>query len=157
MTHAFTVSAVIPGSPQEIYDAWLDGRSHAQMTGSAKATASKKVGGKFTAWDGYINGRNIKLVPGKRIVQSWRTTEFTAGEEDSQIEVTLKKAPRGSRVTLRHSNIPDHHKGYRSGWGSHYFAPMKAYFGALAFKTPRRAAKPVGRVKKATKKTAKKK
>lgn len=154
MTHAFTVSAVIPASPKEIYDAWLDGRQHAQMTGSAKASASTKVGGKFTAWDGYISGRNLTLVPGRKIVQAWRTSEFNDADEDSQIEVTLKKAARGTRVTLRHSNVPDGHKGYRSGWGDHYLAPMKAYFGALVFKAPSNTAKPKIRT---TRKSAKKK
>lgn len=132
MTHAFTVSSVIPASPMEIYDAWLNGKRHAQMTGSETATASTKVGGKFTAWDGYINGRNVSLVPGKKIVQAWRTSEFADSDEDSQIEVTLEKSARGTRVTLRHSNVPDSHQGYRSGWGDHYFEPMKAYFGKMA-------------------------
>ena len=154
MTHAFTVSAVIPASPKEIYDAWLNGRQHAQMTGSAKASASTKIGGKFTAWDGYISGRNLTLVPERKIVQAWRTSEFTDSEEDSQIELTFKKTARGTRVTLRHSNVPDGHKGYRSGWGDHYFAPMKAYFGAIVFKAPSKTAKPKSRT---TSKSAKKK
>jgi len=151
MTRAFTVSAVVPAAPKEVYDAWLNGRAHAQMTGSSSATASTKVGGKFTAWDGYISGRNLILVPSRRIVQSWRTTEFTDADEDSKIEVTLAKTARGTKVTLHHSGVPKTHKGYRSGWGDHYFAPMKAYFGALAFKAPKKAGKPTTKKKRATK------
>jgi uncharacterized protein YndB with AHSA1/START domain len=128
MTFAFTVSATIPVSPKEIYDAWLDGKQHGSMNGGGKTTASTKIGGKFTAWDGYIAGKNLELVPGKRIVQSWRTTQFTDKDSDSQITVTLAKAPGGTKVTLRHSTVPDGHDGYKSGWKSHYFEPMKAYF-----------------------------
>ena len=58
------------------------------MTG-AKAKASKKVGAAFSAWDGYIVGKNVELVPGKRIVQSWRTSEFGPNDPDSTITVTL--------------------------------------------------------------------
>lgn len=145
MTHAFTVSAVIPASPKEIYDAWLDGRQHAQMTGTRSARGSTKVGGKFTVWDGYIAGRNLALAPGKCIVQAWRTTEFADTDIDSQIEVTLAKTARGTRLTLRHSDVPDSHTTYKSGWVTHYFEPMKRYFAAHAAtkKTPRAKAKPV--------------
>jgi len=127
MPSAFTVSATIPASPREIYDSWLDGRRHAKMTGSP-ARGSAGEGASFSAWDDYITGKNLKLVPGKRIVQSWRTTQFTPADPDSEIEVTLAKAPRGTKVTLRHSNVPDGHDGYKSGWKTHYFDPMKAYF-----------------------------
>jgi uncharacterized protein YndB with AHSA1/START domain len=157
MTHSFTVSAVIPASPKEIYDAWLDGRRHAQMTGTQKASASTRVGGKFTAWDGYINGRNLELVLGRKIVQAWRTTEFTEADEDSVITVILAKAARGTRVTLRHSHVPNTHTGYRTGWGDHYFAPMKAYFGAMGFKSEAKAKKPMTKVAKTAIRRTKKK
>ena len=60
--------------PQDVYSAFLDSKKHSALTGS-KATTSDKVGGRFTAWDGYIFGKNVKLVAGKKIVQQWQTTE----------------------------------------------------------------------------------
>jgi uncharacterized protein YndB with AHSA1/START domain len=139
MPSIFTVSAVIPASPRDIYDAWLDGKSHAKMIGGP-AKGSAREGAAFSAWDGYITGKNRKLVPGERIVQSWRTTRFTPADPDSEIEITLAKAPRGTKVTLRHSKVPDGHDGYRSGWKTHYFEPMKAYFAERA--KPKAAQKP---------------
>jgi uncharacterized protein YndB with AHSA1/START domain len=130
MTFAFTVSATIPASPRAVYDAWLDGKQHSQMIGGIKATGSTRIGGKFTAHGGYITGTNLELTPGKRIVQSWRTTRFTERDEDSQIAVTLTKVARGTRVRLRHSHVPEGHDGYKSGWKTHYFEPMKRYFAA---------------------------
>ncbi len=128
MTLRFTVSAVIPASPKAVYDAWLNGKEHAAMTGGESATGSTKLGGKFTAWGGYISGRNLTLVPGKRIVQSWRSTQFADTDPDSQIELVLKKSARGTRVTLKHTNVPDGQHSYKEGWKTHYFVPMKAYF-----------------------------
>jgi activator of HSP90 ATPase len=129
MAHEFTVNATIPATPREVYDAWLNSKCHTEMTGSA-ARGSAKLGGKFTAWDGYITARNVKLVVGRRIVQAWRTNEFSKADPDSQIDVKLEKAPGGTKLTLRHSGVPDGHSGYRSGWRTHYFEPMKAYFKA---------------------------
>ena len=81
MAYNFKLVTTIPATPEAIYDAWLDGAAHSAMTG-AEATASDKVGASFTAWDGYIHGRNIELVKGRRIVQSWRTSEFSDGEPE---------------------------------------------------------------------------
>lgn len=128
MPFAFTLTDVVPASPRRIYDAWLDSAGHTAMTGSA-ATAGPEVGAAFTAWDGYIGGRNLTLEPGRRIVQSWRTTRFTPDDPDSQIEVVLEQYDAGTRITLHHTNVPDGHTGYQDGgWQDHYFEPMKRYF-----------------------------
>jgi activator of HSP90 ATPase len=127
MAIKFTVCATIPAAPRAVYDAWISSKGHAAMTGSA-AKATAREGGKFTAWDGYITGRNLKLVPERRILQAWRTTEFAGGDEDSRIDVQLEKAPGGTKLTLRHTNIPSGQSDYKSGWKECYFEPMKAYF-----------------------------
>jgi activator of HSP90 ATPase len=128
MPYRFKLTDVIPATPSEIYDTWLSSRGHRAMTGG-KAKQSTKVGASVTAWDGYISGKNLMLVPGKRIVQSWRTTRFTGEHKDSRITVTLKPLKDGTRITLVHSGVPDGQTSYeKGGWQSHYFEPMKAYF-----------------------------
>jgi len=128
MQYAFTITTVIPASTQEIYDAWLDSRAHSEMTGG-KAAMSDEVGAEVAAWDGYITGRNLELVPGERIVQSWRTSQFTGQHEDSIITVTLEEVADGTLLTLVHSKVPEGQTSYeRGGWQKHYFEPMKEYF-----------------------------
>ena len=107
-----------------------------------KAKASAKIGAAFTAWDNYISGTNLELVRGKRIVQSWRSVEFAAGDKDSKLTITLKPVAGGTRLTLLHSGIPDSQKdgGYKAGWFESYLDPMKAYF-AKATKKPNAKAK----------------
>jgi len=131
MAFEFSVSDIIPASPQTIYDAWLDSRTHAMMTGGKAAQISAARGGAFTVWDGYITGHNLELTPGRRIVQSWRTTKFTMNDPDSQIEVLFEAVKDGTKVTVHHSNVPDGHTSYRDGgWQRSYFEPMKQYFRA---------------------------
>ncbi len=145
MPYTFTLTSIIPASAQEIYDAWLDSLAHSEMTGG-EATTSDEIGAEVSAWDGYISGRNLELVPGERIVQSWRTTRFTDEHEDSIITVTLEEADDGTLLTLVHSNVPDEQRAYEEGgWESNYFEPMKVYFGNLeraAAGTPRKRAAP---------------
>ena len=79
--------------------------------------------------DGYINGKNLELTPGELIRQSWRTQEFDASDPDSELEITLAPEGTATRLTLKHTNLPDHGMRYNEGWVEHYFAPMKVHFG----------------------------
>jgi uncharacterized protein YndB with AHSA1/START domain len=129
--YTFTLTTTIPASAQDIYDAWLDSAGHSEMTGG-EASMSDQIGTEVSAADGYISGRNLELVPGERIVQSWRTTEFTDDHEDSIITVTLEEVDGETLLTLIHSNVPDGQTSYqRGGWQEHYFEPMIEYFTAL--------------------------
>jgi uncharacterized protein YndB with AHSA1/START domain len=99
------------------------------MTGGQPARISAEPGAKFTAWNEYISGTSLELVPGKLIVQSWRTAKLSVRDADSKITLTLAPAAGGTRVTVAHTNVPDGHTSYRDGgWQNNYFAPTKKYF-----------------------------
>jgi len=114
-------------TPGKVYDAWLDGKKHSKMTGTV-ATGSARKGGTYTAWDGYITGKNLELVPGEKIVQSWRSTDFKKSDPDSLLEIRLKAIKTGCELTLIHSKVPDNQEDYETGWKDYYFKPMKKYF-----------------------------
>jgi len=129
MTNRFKLAAVIPARPADVYKAWLTTKGHTAMTGSA-AKVDGKIGGKFTAWDGYIFGSTLELIPDQFIVQAWRTTEFPDEAPDSLVEISLKETKGGTKVTLTHTQIPTGQKdSYRQGWEDFYFKPMKEHFG----------------------------
>ena len=129
MPYGFELSALLPASPGAIYETWMSSDGHTAMTG-AEASVDARVGGAYDAWDGYITGRTLALEAGRRIVQTWRTSEFTDADGDSQIDVLLEPAEGGTKLTLRHTNVPDGQLGYeQGGWEESYFEPMRAYFG----------------------------
>lgn len=123
----FTVKAQFPVTVSEIYNAWLHGDKHAAITGSP-ATGNPEIGAEFTAWDGYISGKNLELTENEKIIQAWRTTEFSEEDEDSLLEVYLKPIEEGCEVTLIHSRIPENQPDYKQGWEDHYFTPMRDCF-----------------------------
>ena len=107
MAESFEVSTFFPTiSAERIYRSWLDSDEHSAFTGSP-AQIDPGVGGKFTAWDGYINGKTLKAEPFQRIVQAWRTTEFPEQTPDSQLEILVEEVDGGAKVTLIHTDIPD--------------------------------------------------
>jgi len=122
------MSVTIPASPTEIYEAFLDSRKHTAMTG-ARASIDPTVGGEFTAWDDYISGTTVALEPSHRITQRWRTTDFPTNASDSLLEIILEETHTGTKITLKHTNIPEGQaEQYRDGWREFYFEPMKRYF-----------------------------
>ena len=127
MSIKFEVSDVIPTSPEVVYNAWLSSAEHSKMTGG-HAEVSSKVDDTFEAWDGYIQGVNLKLEFPRRILQNWRTSEFSATDADSLLEIIFDSAPKGTRITIRHSNLPTNGMQYKQGWIDSYFNPMKEYF-----------------------------
>jgi activator of HSP90 ATPase len=126
-TRVIKQTRLFHAKPMEVYEALIDAKRHAEFTGSA-ATCDPKAGGKFTAWDGYISGKNLKLVPGRMIVQEWKTTEWPKAHPPSIVEFTFKRAKQGTQLTMVHSKVPAEQAGsYRQGWIDSYWKPLKKY------------------------------
>ena len=122
------LSITLPVKADKLYKAWLDSKQHALFTG-AEAKASAKVNAKHSAWDGYISGKNLELKAGKKIVQSWRTSEFAEDAPDSTLEITFKEKAGKTKLSLYHHGLQKGDaKKYTQGWKDFYFAPMKHYF-----------------------------
>ncbi|HVJ92863.1 MAG TPA: SRPBCC domain-containing protein, partial [Labilithrix sp.] len=83
---ALRVSTTIPAAPTTLYLAWLNPEQHSAMTGGV-AKIDPQVGGKFTAWNGYITGKLVTLDLGRRIVMSWRTADFPREASDARVEL----------------------------------------------------------------------
>lgn len=137
-TETIVLSGLLPATPQRIYDAWLDAKGHSAMTGSKATVESKEIGGRFTAWAGYIDGTHVALEPGRRILQSWRATDFPPDAPESYLEVRLAPEDGGTRITFRHTEVPAKQAAsYLKGWKEYYLEPMARYFAA--------AGKPAGK------------
>ncbi len=114
--------------PQTIYDALMDSKKHARFTGGP-AKISRKVGGAFSAHGGYIQGENIELTPGKKIVQTWRAIDWKAGEE-STVTYAFETAGKGTRLKFIHRNVPAKHaESVKKGWKTYYWIPLKKMLG----------------------------
>ncbi len=127
-TATITQKVVIPASPEEVYDAYMDPKKHSAFTG-AEATCTPKVGGEFTAWDCYITGKNLELEKGKRIVQEWSTSEWPEDYPPSRLELTFSKVEGGTELVMVHSDVPaSQAEDYRQGWIDDYWDLLKDYF-----------------------------
>ncbi len=128
MKNGFVLSVKLGAAPEVIYKAWLSSKEHARFTGTP-AKITPRVGGKFTAGDGYITGRTIALTRNRKILQQWRTVEFPEASPDSRLELTFKPSGNGTILVMKHTGIPRGQvRLYREGWKDFYFKPMRTYF-----------------------------
>ena len=77
-TKTIRQSVTFKASPHEVYEALMDSKKHSEITDS-QANISRQTGGKFSVYGGDIGGVNLELVPGHKIVQSWRYSDWPEG------------------------------------------------------------------------------
>ena len=111
-------------SPHEIYEMLMDSRKHAQVVG-ANAKVTKKVGDKFSIYDGEIEGVNLELVPDKKIVQSWRYNDWPEGHF-SKATFLFETSKGGTKMTFTQTEVPDDkYEDVAQGWKDYYWEPIK--------------------------------
>ncbi|MBI4010575.1 MAG: SRPBCC domain-containing protein [Candidatus Aenigmarchaeota archaeon] len=125
-TKTIRQSVMFKAIPKEIYEMMMDSKKHSKFTG-AKADISKEVDGKFTAYDGYIDGINVELIPNKRIVQKWRGSDWPEGHY-SIATFELKKVASGTELIFTQKDVPeDQYESISKGWIEHYWDKMKRF------------------------------
>lgn len=119
-----TLTRTIRASPAEVYDVWLDTKSPGgPWFGCNRVILDPKVDGLFyhsvrhesRDWAHY--GRFITLERPRRIEHTW-VSEGTRGLE-SVVSLSFEPEGNETRVTLRHTGVPDDEFGlmHKDGWG----------------------------------------
>jgi len=115
-------------SPHELYEMIMDSRQHAKFSGSA-AKMSRKTGAAFTAYGGWIQGKNLKLIPDRLIVQEWRGKDWPKGHY-SKAMFLFTKTKTGTKLTFGQTKVPmELYAHINKGWKSQYWDKMKATLG----------------------------
>jgi len=119
-------TVTLPASARRLYDMYLSPREHRRITGT-KAKVGKRPGSPFRAFDGMLAGTILYTVPGRLIVQSWRSSGWKKRDLDSTLVLTLTPKGRSStRIDLVHVNVPDHdYRGVSKGWPNYYWKPWR--------------------------------
>lgn len=130
MTKTLRQTVRFKAPPKQVFEALIDGRKHAAFTG-APASISRNAGAAFTCYGGYISGFNLEVVPGKRIVQAWRSRDWPKGHYSIVTFCLAPGAGGRTRLSFTHLGVPaGDTKAKSAGWRSHYWKPLKAYLEA---------------------------
>lgn len=124
----FELKATFKTTCQELFTSWLSNQNRTKLIG-ASAEVSNSIGGNYSDYDGYIFGKNLEIEPYKRIVQTWRTTEFELSHEDSVVQLLFKEINGNTELIVIHKNLPELlAEKYKRGWYDFYFKPISKYF-----------------------------
>jgi len=113
-------------TPHEIYEAFMDSKIHSQLTES-KAKINRNIGGKFTVFEGDINGKNVELIEDKKIVQTWRSEgENWPKGHYSTITLIFEPIDEGTLIKFTQVDVPEGSIEFvKEGWNTYYWDPLK--------------------------------
>ena len=120
--------------PARVYRALVDPAEFSAMTkfsmvpAAPPARIARDAGGAFVLFDGHILGRHIELVPGTRVVQAWRASDWDAGLY-SIARFELHANGGGTTLTFDHTGFPKGQGEHLAqGWNANYWTPMRKHF-----------------------------
>jgi len=113
--------------PEEIYEMLMNAQKHGEFTKS-DCKISNEVGGEFSCYDGWITGKNVELVPGKKIVQEWRGKDWPEGHFSTVTFEIDEVSDDETEVDFKQEGIPeDFYDKIRDGWKTHYWDKIRDY------------------------------
>lgn len=116
-------------TPRRVYEALLDSKQFSAFSGAPGAKIQREAGGAFSLFNDHIVGRNVELLPDRRIVQAWRVADWPAGLY-SIARFELHAQGSGTRLVFDHTGFPPELRDHlAAGWQEHYWGPLKKYFG----------------------------
>ena len=120
-------TVTLPATAKSLYAMYINAGRHAAITGG-KAVISARAGSKFSAFGGLLHGRTLHTVPGRLIVQAWRSANFRKTDLDSTLILRFSPAGKKGRIELTHVNVPvQDHRGVTNGWKKYYWRPWRKY------------------------------
>ena len=123
-TKTINQTVTFKASAHEVYETLMDSKKHAELVGD-EAKISKKVGAKFRIYGGEIEGVNLELVPDKKIVQSWRYSDWPKGHY-SKATFLLEESKGSTKLTFTQAEVPEAlYEDVSQGWKDYYWQPMK--------------------------------
>lgn len=115
----------LKAQPKDIYNALTNPKMIEIWTGE-NAEMQPEPETEFSFWGGSITGINLEFEENHKIVQKWY---FGEQEKDSIVTILLHPDKKGTKVELRHTNIPDEaYENISDGWDEDYFGSIKELF-----------------------------
>ncbi len=120
---------ILPAKADDLYAMYLNPKAHAKITGSP-VKISRRPGSPFSAFRGMISGKTLATVPGRFIVQSWRSRHFNKNDLDSILVLAFSPHRKQGRIDLVHVDVADRDaEAVGKGWKKYYWTPWRKYLG----------------------------
>ncbi len=108
---------------EKVWQALIDPKIIAKW-GAGPAKMDDHVGTKFYLWGGEIFGKNLEVIPNKKLVQEFSDKDV---KHPGKVTISLSKENNGTKVSLVHKDIDtqDEMNDFADGWQRYYFGEIK--------------------------------
>ena len=118
----------LDAEPIFVYALWIDPPQQGMIT-EAFAKINPRIDGSYELWDGVVRGKFILLDAPKKIIQTWRTSEFSPQQPSTKLTLDFKPHRLGTRLLITHENIPNAFLSqFEFAWKEFYFPRLKLHF-----------------------------
>lgn len=114
----------INASAEKVWHALVDAKA-IDNWGGGPAKMNSKKNAEFSLWGGDIHGKNIEVIPEKKLVQEWMSGSW---DKYSKVTFILNGKESKTHVELIHEDVPDKEViEIEDGWKQYYMEPLKEW------------------------------
>lgn len=127
MSHQLKIEILLPATPSQVMQ-MLTEQQQIEVWSGEEAVFEAKEGGRVSLFGGWMNGV-VKVLSADELSYTWTTNDWTAGTENSLVEIKLKADGEQTLLVLNHSNLPneDEMNSHKSGWYDFFLTPLEDY------------------------------
>lgn len=135
-TRTVEITERFKARPSDIFECMLDQQRVSAFT-SSSCSIEPRVGGKFTLFDGMINGEYLAIEPAQTIQMQWHSKDWPVNHQSTVNIKIVEEEPGETVLYLTHKHVPTRDASgdtsvvarTKQGWKERYFMRMKMVFG----------------------------
>ena len=123
----FILEFYLNASPAKVMDLLSDSELITDWSG-AEALVEKKIGGKVVLFDGWMEGKILKI-SGDELAYTWKPSNWPEEIAASEVYYTLSANGKGTKIVLEHTRFPNSKEmeDHKSGWSEQFFDLIENY------------------------------
>lgn len=127
MSYDLALEFFVHAAPDEVMVLLTDSNFVDEWSGTT-SLIEKKVGGKFSMFDGWVEGKILKMT-NDELAYTWKPNSWGEDTLASEVHYKLVPADHGTEVLVTHTNFPNEEemKSHSTGWEKHFFGPIGEY------------------------------
>lgn len=127
MSYDLSLEFFVHAAPDEVMLLLTDSNFVNEWSG-AESLIENKVGGKFVMFDGWVEGKILKMT-NDELAYTWKPGNWGENTTPSEVHYKLKAVDHGTEVFVTHTNIPtkEEMEGHKTGWDKNFFGLIGEY------------------------------
>ncbi|MDX2188428.1 MAG: SRPBCC domain-containing protein [Bacteroidota bacterium] len=127
MENEFRITRIIKAPIQKVFEALSNPQIISEYAG--ETVLEPKLGGKFSMFDGWVNGKVLAYQPNSLLSYTWKPNDWDADADESIVSYKLIADKENTIIELTHTNLPDETEAtnHEKGWEEYVFQPLEEF------------------------------